>query len=170
MIKDALIKYLKTQSITRDKIIVDVIDINEIEGHGWDYTLVFRYIQSPFEENQHLTHQFVSKGTYKFFEDDYLKNEDRRNQKMEEFKAAKQAMETARKEYEDFMEQNSVERHPQAPMEFGMFINAVNNPPEVAMREFQLTGDNIQEYRRLQTNLTTTQEAVRRIGAELTQI
>lgn len=133
MHKDVLIECLKTLPISKGKIIVDVSDIKEIEGHGWDFTLTYRPKTNPFNMNEISFHNWIATETYNIFADQYLANEEARNKAKEEIRLARVEMDKARKEYDEFI---------------GLITREVDGN-----KELNITTENFDEFQRAQRNM-----------------
>ena len=133
MHKDVLIECLKTLPISKGKIIVDVSDIKEIEGHGWDYTLTYRPKDNPFDMNEVSFHNWITTETYNIFAEQYLINEEARNKVKEDIRLAREEMDKARKEYDEFM---------------GLISTEVDT-----IKQINITTENFEEFQRKQQNM-----------------
>jgi len=138
MNKDILLQCVKSLSNNRDKFIVDIIDIKEIEGHGWDYTLVFRYKENPFDINETSPHNFIRKEVYEEFESEYNAAEEARNKKLVEVRELKNRLMDARKRYDDFIQNHTV--------------------GDGEIPEIRIDTGNIEEYQQINTDLKHAQE------------
>lgn len=139
MYKDVLIQCLKSLPISRGKIIVDVSDIKEIDGHGWDYTLTYRLYNNPDGMNEVSFHNWITTETYNTFADEYLANEANRNKKLEEIRLAREEMDKARKEHDEF-------------------INLISTEVD-GIKQINITTENFEEYQRDQRNMKEKYEA-----------
>jgi len=169
MYKDILIQCLKTLPIGKGKIIVDVEDIKDVDGQGWDFTLKYRPLLNPFGMNEISFHNWITKETYNTFKEDYLKNEEQRNQKKEEIRIAREEMTAARLAYDDFMNANTTgeDNENNEPLFPGM-VGLMDNP--VPARTFTITTENVDEFRRLQDDLRFKQEVYNKKVSELNKL
>jgi len=160
MVKDILIEFLKTPPLGVDKIIVDIRDIKEIAGNGWDFTLIHRPKEDPFGNNEISFHNFISNKEYDSFEVEYLKEEERKKTEFAKVRVFREKYKEAAEEYQKFMTQNTVEKPTKfdSISEEAVYVTTerAHNPKD-SFKQIEITFDNVEEYKKLTANMTQTQ-------------
>jgi len=164
MHKDILIQCLKTLPIGKGKIIVDVTDIKEIDGYGWDFSLTYRSLDNPFEMNEISFHNWITKETYHIFKEQYTKNDDLKKIKLEELIVARTEIDLSRRAYDDFIAANSTEVEP-TPQENPAFLTE-----HMPIQEINITAGNYHEWIRMQENMKRATEIYQEKVRELQQL
>jgi len=159
MVKDILIELLKSTPLAEGKIIVDVRDIKEIKGSGWDYTLIYRPKEDPFSDNIISFHNGISDDEYNAFESEYLKEKERKKTEFDKVKVFRNKYNEACQEYQTFMNQNTTEdtKKFDSISDEAVYVTMERaKNPDNGFKEVQITTENVGEFRTLSDNMTKT--------------